>query len=360
MAIVFTEGGKAPDLSECGRKLYDAICGQDWELASNLQNAYPTARHELLRWGLISDENPPVARDPQAALRAMVSRELEEAISRIQLVTTMPELSRHLIHSYRKGQLRAGGTSVYLADPETVNARLQDAVDDARWEILAAQPGGPRKPEVLDGAIARDSAALDRGVKLRTIYRESVREHAVTAKYAQQMSARTGGRPAQYRTLPGDFERMIIIDRELAFIEDHIVENSPPHAAWLVTDPAVVAVLARQFDAKWRRALPWCGELRQRAGAGDGVDTVSGTGGVRTDRYQRTVLRLLCAGESQTAAARKMGVSKRKLEEDVAVLKDLWGVRTLNELIFQFALSPDQLIDDNVPDLDGDIRPGVA
>jgi hypothetical protein len=42
-----------------------------------------------------------------------------------------------------------------------------------------------------------------------------------------------------------------------------------------------------------------------------------------------------------------MGVSKRKLEEEIAVLKSRWGVSTLAELIFQYALSPDRLIDDS-------------
>ncbi|MCL8016898.1 hypothetical protein [Streptomyces sp. AS02] len=330
-------------LSAEALRLYGAIAAQQWDTAGAVQADNPNARQELLAWGLISDEERPVARDPQHALRTMVSRELEKARQHIDLVATMPDLSRDLIREYRQVQLRAGDSSVYLADQDTVNTRLKDVVGGARREILAAQPGGPRSRELLEIAVARDTAALDRGVDLRTIYRDTVRDHAVTAEYARTMSARTAGRPAQYRTLVGDFERMVIVDREQAVVSDHIVAGSPPHAAWLVTDPAVVAVLARVFEATWRRAQPWCGELTSRTG---GVDTVSGMGGVRTDRRQRGILRYLCAGESQPATARKMGVSKRSLESEISVLKGRWGVRTLNELIFQYALSPDRLIDD--------------
>jgi hypothetical protein len=259
----------------------------------------------------------------------------------------MPDLSRDLIREYRQVQLRAGGASVYLPDPAEVNARIQDIVGDARKEILAAQPGGPRKRELLDLAVTRDSAALDRGVEIRTIYRDTVRDHPLTAEYARTMSARTTGRPARYATLVGAFERMLIVDREHAFISDHIVAGSAPHSAWLVTDPAVVAVLAAVFEVNWRRAQPWAGELRTRGGA---VDTVTSADGVRTDRRQRGIMRYLCAGESQAATARKMGLSKRKLEEEIAVLKGRWGVRTLNELIFQYALSPDRLVDDSQPE----------
>lgn len=347
--MVFAEGDRAAQLSEQATRLYGAIAAQDWELVDTLQRVHPNTRRELLTWGLISDEERPVARDPQQALRTMVSRELEEARRHIDLVASMPELSRDLIREYQQVQLRAGGSSVYLADSETVNARLQDVIAGARREILAAQPGGPRSRELLEIAVARDTAALDRGVDLRTIYRDTVRDHTVTAQYARTMSARVCGRPAQYRTLVGDFERMIIVDREVAFVSDHIVADSPPHSAWLVTDPAVVAVLAKVHDGMWRRAQPWCGELRARARLGQGA--AIGADGVRTDRRQRGILRYLCTGTSQTATARKMGVSKRVLEAEIATLKGLWGVRTLNELIFQYALSPDRLVDDNAPDL---------
>ncbi|MFE9812334.1 hypothetical protein [Streptomyces sp. NPDC005548] len=257
----------------------------------------------------------------------------------------LPALSQELNRDYRAVQLRASGSSEYLSDPAVVNARLQDVVAGARTEILSAQPGGPRSAELLQSAIARDTAALDRGVVLRTVYRDTVRQHPVTAEYARTMSARTEGRPAQYRTLVGDFERMIIVDRERAFVSDHIVSGSPPHSAWLITDPAVVAVLAKIFDAKWRRGVPWTGELRSLRGRpvmlGDGSD------GVRTDHRQREILRLMCSGVSQPSIARKVGASTRKLEKEIADLKALWGVATLNELIYQFALSPDHAVDDS-------------
>ena len=343
--MVSAEGDRASYLSEQATQLYGAIAGQEWELVDTLQTAHPDTRRELLTWGLISDEDRPVARDPQQALRTMVSRHLGEASRHIDLVASMPDLSRDLIRQYRQVQLRVPGAgSEYLADPATVNARLQDVVAGARTEILAAQPGGPRSRDLLEVAVARDSAALDRGVELRTVYRDTVRDHPVTAEYARTMSARTGGRPARYATLVGDFERMIIVDRQQAFVSDHIVAGADAHAAWLVTDPAVVAVLARVFDAEWRRAQPWTGELRTAHGTCP--QTAAGPDGVRTDRRQRGILRYLCAGESQTATARKMGVSKRSLEAEIAVLKALWGVRTLTELVFQYALSPDRMIDD--------------
>lgn len=341
----FADGDRTAALSEQAQKLYEAIAAQDWTLADSLQTACPNSREELARWGFISDEESPVARDPQQVLRNLVSDELRAAMDHIARVATMPDLSRTMIQAYRQGQLRAGGSSVYLSDQDTVNRRLQDVIGDARREVLCAQPGGPRNPEVLETAMARDSAALDRGVELRTIYLDTVRDHAPTAAYVRALSARPAGPPAKYRTRPSDFERMIIVDRQIAVLSDHIVAGSPPHSAWIVTDPPVVAVLARVFDNNWLLAQPWGGDLRSRSRAG--VDTVSSVDGVRTDRRQRSILRYLCGGESQEATARRMGLSTRKLQEEIAVLKGLWGVSTLPELTFQFALSPDRLVDDS-------------
>lgn len=346
LATHFTDGAQDVGfMSGEAKTLYGAIARQEWELAHALMAEHPNARAELVDWGMISNEDPPVARDPQAALRAKVTKELAAALGHVQLVQSMPALSMDLIQEYRQVQLKAsGGASVYLSEQAEVNARIQDVIGSARREILAAQPGGPRKRDILELAVTRDGAALDRGVEMRTIYRDTVRDHPLTAEYARTMSARTTGRPARYATLVGDFERMVIVDREHAFVSDHIVAGSPPHSAWLVSDPAVVAVLAGVFDATWRRAQPWTGELRPRTGV---VDTVSGASGVRTDRRQRGILRYLCAGLSQPATATKMGISKRKLEEEIADLKALWGVSTLPELIFQYALAPDRLVDDS-------------
>jgi hypothetical protein len=304
---------------------------------------------KLVHWGFVTfhPDHPstPVALDPKQAARRKFAEELAQAEARVARLKTLPDLSDQLSELYTAPKLRAGTPSAYLDDPAVVNARLQDVVGSARRQILSAQPGGPRSAELLALAVQRDADALDRGVEIRTIYRDTVRDHPVTAEYARIMSGREDGGRAQYRTLVGKFERMIIVDGEQAFISDHIVAGGPAHAAWHVTDAAVVAVLAGVFDSEWMRAKPWSGELRARRG--DARDTIGASGraaalqGVRTTRRQREIMRNLCAGVAQTTIARRIGVSKRKLDQEIAALKALWGVATLSELVYQWALSPD-------------------
>jgi hypothetical protein len=305
---------------------------------------------ELERWGLIGFDPArpgiPVVLDPQVALQRKAARELEETRARLDAMSTLPSLADELGTHFAGAQWRAGGGAEYLDDPATVNARLEDVVAGAETEILAAQPGGPRTAALLALAINRDTAALARGVRLRTLYRDTVRDNAVTAEGARAMTGLGG----EYRTLVGHFERCIVIDRRHAFISNYVVEGAPAHSAWHVTDRAMTAWIARVFDGEWRRADVWCGELRPRRGETP-VDTVSGPSaeGVRTTRRQREILRDLAAGHSQPSIARRIGVSKRKLEEEIAALKGLWRTGTLPELVYQWALSPDRLVDDSAP-----------
>ncbi|MFM9780420.1 phospholipase D-like domain-containing protein [Streptomyces scabiei] len=305
---------------------------------------------ELVAWGAVafSADRPdmPVVLDPQKAAQRRLERELAEAAERVAMMKALPAVSDELALHYERAQWRAGGGSEFLDDPVTVNARLDDVVGSAEVEILAAQPGGPRTRELLNRAVTRDTEAVQRGVALRTLYRDTVRDHPVTAEGVRTMSGRGG----QYRTLVGPFQRCIVVDRRQAFISDHVVEGAPAHAGWHVTDRALVAFIAVVFDEAWHRASPWHGELRTQTGASSAVDAVSGpASGVRTSALQRAILRDMAAGIEQRLTANRMGIRLRRLTDEIKDLKELLGVQTLPELTYWWALSPDRLVDDGAP-----------
>jgi DNA-binding CsgD family transcriptional regulator len=180
---------------------------------------------------------------------------------------------------------------------------------------------------------------------LRTLYRDTVRDHEVTAEWAATMTAEG----AEYRTVHSPFQRIIIVDREHAFISDY-VKSPDPHSAWHVTDRAVVAVMARVYENIWHRAVPWSGEPR-----GTTVRPVV-VAGLKTNALQREILRDLCAGRAQRSTAARLGMSVRTLSRHLDDLKVVFRVQTLNELIFRFAKSPDSEVDD--ARVDAVSRPG--
>lgn len=300
---------------------------------------------ELVALGfVVVDEgrgNRPVALDPAVVARRRLEAMLKEAADRVAQLSALPRVADQLSEPFARGQWRAGGGSEYIDDSAVVNARLDDVVGGAEREILSAQPGGPRTAAQLARSLERDTAALDRGVTKRTLYRATARDNPVTGEYVRAMSSR-----AEYRTLVASFERCIIVDRRVAFISNHLVEGAPEHSAWQITDRAMVAYIAEEFAAKWRRADPWHGELRGRTAV---VDTMTGPGGIRTNRRQREILRDIVAGRAQQATATRLGISLRTLTGEVAELKNLFDAQSLPELTFKWALSPDRTADDSAP-----------
>lgn len=280
-----------------------------------------------------------VALEPRSAMARHYSRELEEMAARVEELARKPVLEDELTGLFERGSAGTGG-AVFLPDGAAVNACLQDVVAGAREEILSAQPGGPRSRELMLLAVRRDSDALKRGVAMRTLYRDTVRDHEVTREWAVTMTAQGG----QYRTLHGPFQRVIIVDRRHAFISDYITEGAEQHSAWHVTDRAVVAVMARVYEDTWHQARPWSGESRNREEPTPGVD------GVRTTRFQREILRDLAAGRPQRSTAARLGIGLRTLTRHVDELKVMFQAGSVQELTYRFALSPDHRVDDTVVD----------
>lgn len=274
----------------------------------------------------------PIALDPQEAARRQLDADLREMVARAARMAAIPEDADELSVHFERAKWRSGRGSEFLTEPGLVNARIEHAISQAQGELLTAQPGGPRSRELLAIAMDRDSRALERGVSVRTLYRDSVRDDEATREWARVMT----GKGAQFRTLIGPFQRCIIVDRRTAFISDHIVNSVPSHAAWHVLDRAAVAYMAEGFDQEWRRAEIWHGDPR--------VSDVAA--GARTTRLQREILRDTAAGIEQRITAQRLGIGLRTLSKEIGKLRELWQVSTLAELTYRWAMSAERLIDD--------------
>lgn len=177
---------------------------------------------------------------------------------------------------------------------------ITGAVAECEEELLTAQPQTGRERASLNAALERDRAALDRGVKMRTLYQHSARRHALTRDYVTEMSALG----AEVRTLDEFFNRMIVIDRRLAIIPG-------PHGddvAIAVQEPALVVYLVDVFERAWERARAFTNTERS---------TMSDIA-----REQRAMtIRMLIEGHSDPVSAKRLGVSARTFAGYVADLK---------------------------------------
>ncbi|WP_441245316.1 LuxR C-terminal-related transcriptional regulator [Kitasatospora sp. McL0602] len=223
-----------------------------------------------------------------------------------------------------------------------INNEIKKALDTVRFEVLTAQPDGPRPGPVLADALEAVRALLDRQVSMRTLYQHSTRFDEATKDYVRAVT-RLG---AQVRTLPEFFDRVIIIDRATAFIP----ANEDKTRATKVTDLAVVRFLADTFDRAWDRAarFPFYPTSATQA-AMEVMPAV-----------RLAICKLLVEGRSDREIARRLGLSQRSLQSHVARLKEEFGAQHRFQLGYMMACSGDQRRDmagfDDLADLNTPVR----
>ena len=170
---------------------------------------------------------------------------------------------------------------------EAINPFIESLVVDAEFELLTAQPQTGRDAPTLAAATLRDNAALERGVRMRTLYQHSARRSSITHKYVKAVTERG----AEVRTLDEFFNRLIVVDRRVAVI---------PHqeglkAAMIVREPSMVAYLVDMFERTWERARPFTNK-----------DT-SMVRDIAAEQRAMTI-QMLIEGHADPASAKRLGV----------------------------------------------------
>ncbi|MFF7728613.1 LuxR C-terminal-related transcriptional regulator [Streptomyces sp. NPDC008001] len=238
---------------------------------------------------------PEAATAPRIAALEAGIREQQLRIARIQAD------AERFASAYRHRAGSSSGLEVIPTLPE-VRTLLTRMSAHCREEVLASQPGGgSRVPEAMEEALLRDRALLERGVQLRTLYHHTARFHGPSQAYVAAASALGG----QYRTSHELFGRIIVFDRETAFLPT--ADDS--WGAVVVREANTVAYLCRLFDQTWEAATPFSNA------ADDGLAKVSG-------ELDRTILRLLAAGLKDEAVARRLGMALRTTRRHIADIMD--------------------------------------
>ncbi|WP_344360367.1 hypothetical protein [Streptomyces gobitricini] len=290
------------------------------------------ALRELLAWRLVAVDpdrpEAPIALDPQEAGRRRLDEGLRELAARAAGMAAVPGVADELALHFERAKWRSGSGSEFLAEPEQVGARIEEAVGRAEAELLTAQPLGPHGADAMEAAHARDARALARGVSVRILCRDGERDDPATRDRVTRLTARG----AQFRTLAASFQSCVVVDRRQAFIPDHVVNSSPTYAAWHVMDRALVAFIAEGFEDAWRRADIWHGDPRGAAPGGKAGLT----------HRQREILIDTAAGIDQRITARRLSIGLRTLTKELGVLRARWGAPTLAALSYQWALSAER------------------
>ncbi|MEU8180137.1 LuxR C-terminal-related transcriptional regulator [Micromonospora sp. NPDC049044] len=217
-----------------------------------------------------------------AALVARRQREMEESRAALELLVASRTVDR--TPTVEPGVERLEGI-------EAIRAKISELAESCVWENASLMPGGAQSQESLLASQQLDAVAIDRGVRVRTVYLDSVRNDPHTLKYASWLS----DLGSEVRTAPTLPLRLLIVDRRVAVVPAQTEDSRA--AAVVVTSEGVVAGLAALFQSVWRTATP-LGSPRRRDDEG-------------LSAQDRDVLKLLGQGLTDEMIARRMGVSVR-------------------------------------------------
>ncbi|MFJ3231543.1 LuxR C-terminal-related transcriptional regulator [Streptomyces sp. NPDC086787] len=205
-----------------------------------------------------------------------------------------------------------------LSGIDRINVAISEAMAGVSGEVLAIQPHSLGNLVVRAASLRRDQDLLDRGGRIRALYQHTVRHQpAITARYEQLRG------DVEARTLDQVTERLLIIDRQVAFIP----ASKDRTLALEVRHPALVEYLVTVFDRFWHLATPMHPVTAQPPSP-DGV----------TPR-QHAIAALLVEGHTDSAIAERLGMNVRTARVHIAKLAATLGSESRAQLGYLIARS---------------------
>ncbi|MEU6974487.1 MULTISPECIES: helix-turn-helix transcriptional regulator [unclassified Streptomyces] len=246
---------------------------------------------------------------PEVGLAAYIHRRETEIHSQQLELAAVRAATAELTAIYASQRARHGNAGLeQLEGVNEVRARLSELARHADSEILAFMPGGAQSPEALEASRPLDEQTLAAGVKLRTIYLDSVRNDRATTEYARWLSELGG----EIRTTPSLPLRMLIADRSVALLP--VSPEDTRAGAVILRAPGVVTALLALFEMVWESAAPLHGKQQPAAD--------------EPTQQEIELLRLLQKGHTDEVAARKLGLSLRTTRRMMSTISQRLGARS--------------------------------
>ncbi|MEE1753515.1 helix-turn-helix transcriptional regulator [Streptomyces sp. SP18CS02] len=199
-----------------------------------------------------------------------------------------------------------------------INASLDRAVAECSFELLTVQPGSGRSAATFGEALRRVRPLLGRGIKMRTLYQHTARHQPITLAYLERI-----GPEVDVRTLEEIIDRLIIVDRKVAFVP----ASRDRQVALELRHPGLVEYLVGVFEQFWLQAIPLDDPVTYEPHP-------HGISGV-----QRSIAKLLVEGHVDEAIARRLGMNVRTCRAHIAKLASALGSGSRAQLGYLIAQS---------------------
>ncbi|MET7616052.1 LuxR C-terminal-related transcriptional regulator [Streptomyces sp. NPDC005408] len=246
---------------------------------------------------------------PDLGMEALLARQSAELAAHQQRIEASRAAAARLISEYAGLQPGVPNSGVeQLVGLDQIRERLAALQRDIRHEVMSFSPDGAQTDESMKAARPLNQQLLQRGVRMRTIYLDSVRNSQATVAHADWLTELGG----HVRTVPVLPTRMLIADRSLAILPVDSEDTSA--GAVILTGQGTLNALCALFDSTWETAQP-LGSVRRR--------DVNGLTG-----QESTALRLLALGHTDEAIAKRLGVSHRTARRIATELMERLSARS--------------------------------
>ncbi|MUK02457.1 LuxR family transcriptional regulator [Vibrio cholerae] len=200
-----------------------------------------------------------------------------------------------------------------LEDPHLIHRVLIDYGRDVTEKVYIAQPGQGSTADVHEESIRKDLDLLANGVRRRTLYDTSTRDHVPTRKAVEAIVAGGG----EFGVLPFIPLRVLIFDEKLALVGRQLTRDDK--AALVVRDSSLISIFTRLFEIAW--------EISESFLAPGQVESPLSS-------MQRSIIQGLANGLSDESIARRLDINVRTCRRHIA-----WMLETLRaDSRFQAAL----------------------
>jgi sugar-specific transcriptional regulator TrmB/DNA-binding CsgD family transcriptional regulator len=246
---------------------------------------------------------------PKVGLQQALARQQADLARRQQQVVECQSAVMRLIEDFDANRQDTTGTAVRaFAGPDAVRDKLDQLGREAREEILTFMPGGAQPPAAMVHAQRNDLMLLRRGVRLRVIGLDSIRNDPATLRHVQFLTDNGG----EFRSSPTLPVRMVLADRRVALMP--IEPDNSRRGVLEVTGSSIVTPLVALFEQCWREATPF--------GATRDPDREGLT------KPERALLCLLAQGLTDETAATRLGVSQRTARRMMSGLMERLAARS--------------------------------
>jgi DNA-binding CsgD family transcriptional regulator/sugar-specific transcriptional regulator TrmB len=303
----------ADDLCTAGAELYARALREGHASAADAISAPCLVDAGLLHPGITDpDRLEPVA--PAVALHRMLRATAERVAEERRREQRLTQVFEPLLRIDSRAGDPDGSAISVISGLDRINEAITQTMTGASEEVLAIHrhPTHVRPaPERHAEALARDQALLDRGGRIRTLYQHTVRNAPSLVTRYERLRG-----DAEARTLDEVTERLIVIDRTVAFVP----AGKDRTLALEVRHPALVSHFVITFEGLWRLATPMYPRTVQPP-ALNGI----------TPR-QHAIARLLVEGHTDAVIADRLGLNVRTAREHIAKLAATLGSESRAQL----------------------------